>query len=94
MQEVGGSIPPGSTKVVCEGEQDMHKFGMISLYLGLVLTAIGLIGGFGMMWAGNDAWAKPLIAMVPVGFLLMFTGIVTTLLHSPRSGSRPKGPPE
>jgi hypothetical protein len=47
----------------------MHKFGLISLYLGLVLGAVGLIGGFGLMFAGSDAWAKPLIALVPVGFL-------------------------
>jgi hypothetical protein len=72
----------------------MHKFGMISLYLGLVLGAIGLIGGFGLMFAGGDTWAKPLIAMVPIGFLLVFNGVVTTLLHSPNSGSEPKGPPE
>jgi len=72
----------------------MHKFGMISLYLGLVLCAIGLVGGFGLMFAGGDAWAKPLIAMVPIGFLLVFNGVVTTLLHSPNSGSEPKGPPE
>jgi hypothetical protein len=72
----------------------MHKFGIISLYLGLVLGAIGLVGGFGLMFAGGDAWAKPLIAMVPIGFLLVFNGVVTTLLHSPHSGSEPKGPPE
>jgi len=72
----------------------MHKFGMISLYLGLVLGAIGLIGGFGLMFAGSETWAKPLIAMVPIGFLLMFTGVVTTLLHSPVDGTGSKGPPK
>ncbi len=72
----------------------MHKFGMVSLYLGLVLGAVGLVGGFGLMFVGSDAWAKPLIAMVPVGFLLVFNGVVTTLLHSPGDGSEPKGPPE
>jgi hypothetical protein len=72
----------------------MHKFGMFSLYLGLVLGAIGLIGGFGLMFAGSDVWAKPLIAMVPIGFLLMFTGVVTTLLHSPADGTESKGPPK
>jgi hypothetical protein len=72
----------------------MHKFGMISLYLGLALGAIGLIGGFGLMFAGIEEWAKPLIAMVPIGFLLMFTGVVTTLLHSPSDGNESKGPPK
>ncbi len=72
----------------------MHKFGIISLYLGLVLTVIGLIGGFGLMWVGIDDWAKPLIATVPLGFLLVFNGVVTTLLYRPGSGSGPQGPPE
>ncbi len=72
----------------------MHRFGMLSLYVGLVLGIIGLLGGFGMMFAGSDNWAKPMIAMVPIGFLLVFNGVVTTLLHSPGDGAEPKGPPE
>ena len=72
----------------------MHKFGLITLYLGLALGAIGLIGGFGLMFAGSETWAKPLIAMVPIGFLLMFTGVVTTLLHSPGDRTESNDPPK
>jgi hypothetical protein len=32
--------------------------------------------------------------MVPIGFLLVFTGVVTTLLHSPGNGAGSKGPPK
>ncbi|MGM0554638.1 MAG: hypothetical protein ACQETK_12880 [Pseudomonadota bacterium] len=74
----------------------MHRFGVISLYVGLVMAIIGLIGGFGLMISGEQSWSKPLVAMVPIGFLLVFNGLVTTILHRPasREGDRPKGPPE
>ncbi len=74
----------------------MHRFGVISLYVGLVMSIVGLIGGFGLMISGEQSWSKPLIAMVPIGFLLVFNGLVTTILHRPASHEedRPKGPPE
>ena len=74
----------------------MHRFGVISLYVGLVLAVVGLIGGFGLMLTGEQTWSKPLIALVPIGFLLVFNGLVTTLLHrAPGSEEdRPKGPPD
>ena len=72
----------------------MYRFGRYLLYVGLVLGLIGLFGGFGLMFLGIDAWAKPLIAMIPVGFLLVFTGLVTTLLHSAPQGQEPRQPPD
>jgi len=71
----------------------MHQFGRFSVYLGLVLGVTGLVGGFGLMFAGIDLWAKPLIGLVPIGFLLVFTGLVTTLVHSPRKTDEPPRPP-
>ena len=71
----------------------MYRFGKGSIYFGLLLSAIGLIGGFGLMFVGIDLWAKPLIALIPVGFLVIFTGLVTTLLHDPKPGKEPKRPP-
>ena len=73
----------------------MHRFGVISLYVGLVMSLIGFVGGFGLMFAGEQTWSKPLIAMVPVGFLLVFNGVVTTILYreTAESDERPKGPP-
>ncbi|OOC10725.1 MULTISPECIES: hypothetical protein [Thioalkalivibrio] len=75
----------------------MHRFGMISIYVGLVLSIVGLFGGFGLMFAGEQTWSKPLVAMVPLGFLLVFNGVVTTILHRPkgsRGSERPQGPPD
>ncbi|WP_018936770.1 hypothetical protein [Thioalkalivibrio sp. ALJ24] len=75
----------------------MHRFGMISVYVGLVLSIVGLIGGFGLMFAGEQTWSKMLVAMVPLGFLLLFNGVVTTILHPPKVRGRverPRGPPD
>ena len=75
----------------------MHRFGVISLYVGLVMALVGLIGGFGLMLAGGQTWSKPLIALVPIGFLLIFNGLVTILLHrvpGSKEDSQPKGPPD
>lgn len=58
----------------------MHKFGTILVVVGGLLTAIGLLGGFGFMFAGSDDIAKPLLATVPLGFVVGFAGLVTTLL--------------
>ncbi|WP_026340760.1 hypothetical protein [Thioalkalivibrio sp. ALJT] len=74
----------------------MHRFGVLLIYIGLVLSIAGLIGGFGLMFTGEQTWSKFLIAMVPTGFVLVFTGMVTTILHrAPGSeANQPKGPPE
>lgn len=61
----------------------MHKFGVILLIVGGLLTAVGLVAGFGFMFAGIDDSAKLFLAMVPIGFVLGFAGIVTTLMFPP-----------
>lgn len=58
----------------------MHRFGVILLIVGAVLTAVGLVAGFGFMFAGEDELAKLLLAAVPIGFLTGFAGVVTTLM--------------
>lgn len=75
----------------------MHRFGVVSIWVGLVIAVVGLIGGFGLMFTGEQTWSKPLIATVPIGFLLVFTGVVTTILYRETAGGkrsgRPQGPP-
>ncbi len=66
----------------------MHKFGVIALIVGAVATVVGLGAGFGFMFAGHDEPAKLFLALVPVGFLVGFTGVVATLLSEPRSDDR------
>lgn len=85
MQEVGGSIPPGSTNNVVfhRDARIMNKMGRILMWVGAVITAVGLVVGFSTMFAGNNALAKYFLMFIPVGFLLVFTGLVTVVLSGP-----------
>lgn len=60
----------------------MHRVGVIALIIGALLTVIGLAAGFGFMFAGHDQKAKLFLSMVPLGFVVGFVGVVTTLLFS------------
>ena len=50
---------------------------------GLMLTFIGLVAGFGLMFKGIDEWAKFFLMIVPVGFMVGFAGLTATLMTSP-----------
>ena len=63
----------------------MHKLGTYVLILGAGLTAVGLVMGFGFMFAGHEAPAKRFLSAVPFGFLLGFVGVVMTLLAEPQT---------
>ncbi|MGD8484536.1 MAG: hypothetical protein PVJ63_02160 [Thioalkalispiraceae bacterium] len=58
----------------------MHKIGKITLYIGIVLIACGIIIGFGAMIKNADSQAINWLGMVPVGFILMLAGTVATQL--------------
>ena len=60
-----------------------HRLGTYALILGALLTAIGLVAGFGFMFNGYDAQAKAFLAAVPMGFVIGFLGVVMTLLSEP-----------
>ena len=62
----------------------MYQAGKIAIYIGIGLVAVGLIVGFTFMFMGNDDLAKFLIGLVPIGFVLLLTGTVTTLLSPPK----------
>ena len=61
----------------------MHQAGRIAIYIGIGLVAVGLIAGFTFMFMGKDEPAKFLIGLVPIGFVLLLAGTVTTLLGPP-----------
>lgn len=61
----------------------MHTIGKMALVLGVLLTLTGLLGGFGFLFSGYDDRAKLLLGIIPPGFLLVFVGIVVTLLAGP-----------
>lgn len=67
----------------------MRRFGSISLYMGLLITVVALIMGFAALWAGATDWAKPLLMSVPVGFLLVFNGVITLIIYTPRAEQGP-----
>jgi len=59
--------------------------GKIVLYLGLLITAVGLVFGFGIMFQGdNDELAKLFLMSIPFGFVVLFTGLATVVMFSPR----------
>ena len=63
----------------------MHQVGRVTIYIGILLTAIGLIIGFTAMFMDHDDFAKMFLGLVPIGFVLLLAGTVTSQLSSPRN---------
>ncbi len=61
----------------------MHQLGKVAIYIGIALVVIGLIVGFTTMFMDKDNLAKMFIGLVPIGFILLLTGTVTTQLSAP-----------
>jgi len=59
------------------------KIGRFLFILGLILTLIGLVVGFGFMFQDIDEWAKLFLMLVPVGFVIGFAGFTATLMSTP-----------
>lgn len=66
----------------------MILFGQISFYAGLFLSILGVVAGFGFMFADIDNWAKFFFVLVPLGFVFLFTGLATGLLFGPRDSEK------
>ncbi len=62
----------------------MKTAGRIAVYVGIALTATGLLIGFGAMFVGKDDLAVTWLSTIPVGFVIMLAGTVASQL----SGSR------
>ncbi|MEE9444456.1 MAG: hypothetical protein V3V19_02195 [Cocleimonas sp.] len=59
-------------------------FGKILFFIGLIMAVVGLIFGFGLMFqGGNDIWATRFLIAVAIGFMLMFTGLATSVMFAP-----------
>ena len=61
----------------------MYKVGRLAVWLGMILTAVGLLAGFPLMFLGHTGLAMQFLSAVPFGFLFLFSGIVATLLGGP-----------
>jgi uncharacterized BrkB/YihY/UPF0761 family membrane protein len=58
--------------------------GRIMLVFGLIVTIIGVAGGFGYLWLSDQQnLAKLFFMSVPVGFLFLFVGLSTVVLFEP-----------
>jgi len=49
-------------------------------YIGAIIIATGVFAGFSFMFLGNDELAKIFLGIIPVGFLILFVGVVTNML--------------
>ena len=78
MQEVSGSIPLTSTN---KQGSTMHKLGVTTTLLGLILSIVGLAVGFGKMLNGSEN-AEVWISLIPLGFVGLFIGVTLTQLSN------------
>ncbi len=58
----------------------MEQIGRYTVYAGIVLVAVGLIGGFSAMFQDADSLAVNLLMLVPLGFAALLTGTVVSQL--------------
>ncbi len=68
------------------------RIGRWSVIIGVLFTIIGLVGGFGVMFAGAQGKVLNLLALAPVGMVLAFFGATLVVLTEPRSVAPPTEP--
>jgi hypothetical protein len=56
----------------------MHRFGVISVLLGLALSVVGLVVGFTL--AIGSGTGEQWFTLVPFGFVLLLLGVTLTQL--------------
>jgi hypothetical protein len=59
----------------------MHKLGVTTTWLGLILSVVGLVVGFWKMLHGSES-AEVWISLVPLGFVGLLLGVTLTQLSS------------
>ena len=64
----------------------MRRVGRYTVYAGVILVAIGLIGGFTALFRDADSLAVNLLNLVPLGFVLLLTGTVISQLSGTPGG--------
>ncbi len=63
----------------------MHKAGKLAVIAGILLTVSGMIIGFTLLFNGSENAIIWLGTIIPAGFIVLFTGMVTTLLSDERN---------
>lgn len=56
----------------------VQKAGVVAVWLGFILTLLGLISGFSLLFLEHDELALLFMSAVPFGFLFLFAGLVVT----------------
>ena len=59
----------------------MHKLGVTTTWLGLILSIVGLVVGFWKMLHGSES-AEVWISLVPLGFVGLLLGVALTQLSN------------
>ena len=59
----------------------MNKILDVVPYIGAIIITVGLVAGFYFMFQENDDQAKIFLSLIPVGFLVLFVGVVTNMLR-------------
>ncbi len=54
------------------------------LIMGLIITAVSLVAGFGFMFMDYDELAIFFLMAIPLGFVILFTGLSTVVMFSSR----------
>ncbi len=82
MQEVGGSIPPGSTTFSFPPPffPLMKQAAKLVLILSIAVTAVGLVVGLGGMLFDFGDFAFKFLMLVPFGFLFTFASLTVWVL--------------
>ena len=61
----------------------MGRLGRYTVYFGVVLIAVGMIGGFLALFRDADSLAVNILILVPIGFVALLTGTVIAQLMTP-----------
>ncbi len=58
----------------------MRRVGRYTVYAGIILVILGLIGGFTALFRDADSLAVNLLTLVPLGFVVLLVGTVISQL--------------
>ena len=67
----------------------MHKLGVLTTLLGLILSIVGLVVGFWKMLHGSEN-AEVWISLIPLGFVGLFVGVTLTQLSNKQERREPE----
>ena len=74
--------PPDTATVAVE--EYMHTAGRVAVFVGIVMIALGFIIGFTAMFMDADRQAVVWLGIIPLGFVVMLAGTVTSQLTRPK----------